>query len=136
MNNSIYILSIQNKTIFIKLNDLYPECKFLLRDLNLNFLWCLNNDICPRNSNCMEKLAKRLRSVFDKFKSVELVLLYFSCRDTPASIKAGVFFKDFREPYIITFNRSSWVKLKNMGKIYQWTLPNEFFISNEIELKI
>lgn len=126
--NAILILEIQEKTLFLKLKDLYPECEFLLEDLDLHPLWCLAQDMCPRNNRCMEKLVKRLKYIFDQFAKAEMILLYFRYRDRPGSTRAGVFHRDFREPRLITFNRSSWDKFKQTGEIYSWNLPDNLFL--------
>jgi hypothetical protein len=125
----VLVLEIQKKTLFLKLEAIYPECAFLLEDLNLHPLWCLERDVCPRNSQCMEKLVKRLSCVFDEFAQAQLILLYFKYRDRPASTRAGVFFRDFREPRLITFNRTGWEKMKKAGVIYSWNLPDSLFLN-------
>lgn len=114
--------------LFMKLNDLYPECSFLIEGANQLYpLFCLNNDVCPRNSNCMEKLAKRIQFVFDEFKDAELLLLYFRHDDMPGSHRAGIFWRDMREPRYTVFNRSMWERMKKVGAVYEWVLPNELF---------
>lgn len=125
----MYILEVQGKTLFIKLKDLYPECEFLIEDQpQLYPLRCLV-DHCPRNANCMEKLAKRVKYIFDAFKDAQLLLLYFRYRDKPDSHRAGVFWRDMDiPPRFITFNRTAWDKCKELGTVYEWQLPSELFL--------
>ncbi len=116
-------------TLFMKLNDLYPECQFLIEGApQLSPLFCLKSH-CPRNQACMEKLANRVKYVFDTFPDTELLLLYFRYVDKPGSQRAGVFWRDMREPRIITFNRTAWDKLKSVGIVYEWALPDSLFLT-------
>lgn len=122
-----------DELLFLKLRDLYPECSFLIEDLDQMFpLRCIADDGCPRNQNCMEKLARRLQYVFDTFKDVKTILLYFRWRDRPGSHRAGVFWRDMREPRYITFNVFAWEKLKKIGQAYEWTIPDELFLQTKV----
>lgn len=115
-------------TLFAKLQDIYPECNFLIKDsTQLHPLICLTSS-CHRNANCMTKLVQRIKFLFDNFQNCELILLYFSYRDKPGSQRAGVFWKDFREPRYITMNRSAWEKIKKEAILYQITLPTDLFL--------
>jgi hypothetical protein len=123
------LLEIRKKTIFAKLKDIYPECEFLIEDQpQLYPLRCLV-DSCPRNANCMEKLAKRVKYLFNSFPESELLILYFAYRDRPGSTRAGLFWRDMSEPRFITMNRSSWEKMKKMGDVYEYNLPSAFFLN-------
>lgn len=126
----MYLLEIRDKTIFAKLIDVYPECSFLIEDSpQLYPLKCLV-DYCPRNANCMEKLAHRVKWFFDTFPKAELLILYFAYRDRPGSTRAGLFWRNMQEPRFITLNRSSWNKLKGMGSIYEYTLPDSLLLGS------
>jgi hypothetical protein len=115
--------------LFMKLRDLFPECEFLISDLPQMYpLRCLNEDGCPRNQNCMDKLVGRLRYVFDTFPDVQTVLLYFRYRDRPGTHRAGVFTRSMNEPRLITFNRTAWEKCKEIGTAYNWPLPDSLFL--------
>ena len=119
------ILEVNKKTLFVKFVDLYPECEFLIQDEpQLYPLICFNTS-CHRNRNCMEKLVKRVKSIFDAFPEANLVLAYYKYRDAPTSIRAGVFWNDFSEPRIIRMNHSAWEKMKQLGTIYEWEMPRE-----------
>ena len=124
----MYLLEVQTKTIFAKMREVYPECEFLIKDAPQLFpLRCLV-DHCPRNANCMEKLAHRVKWFFDTFPKSELLILYFAYRDRPGSTQAGLFWRDMSEPRFITMNRSSWEKMKSVGTIYEYSLPDSLFL--------
>ena len=118
--------------IFMKLQDLFPECSFLIKDADQLFPFrCLKDGFCPRNANCMEKLAKRVRYVFDTFADSELLLLYFRYPDMPGSHRAGVFHRDMNDsrfPRYMVFNRSMWERMKEIGVIFSWTLADSLFL--------
>lgn len=119
-------------SVFMKLKDLYPECEFLIKGADQLYpLFCLRNNVCPRNANCMEKLAKRVKYVFDTFPDSEILYLYFRYPDRPHSQRAGVFCRDLSNPEFpkyVTFNRSQWVKMKEIGTVYKWDLPRLLFL--------
>jgi hypothetical protein len=124
----MYVLEVQDQTIFTKLVDVFPECSVLIKDSpKLHPLFCLKSN-CPRNANCMGKLAHRVKYVFDQWPKAQLLILYFSYPDQPGSQRAGLFWRDMREPRYITMNRTAWVKLKKMGTIYKWQMPAELFL--------
>jgi len=115
--------------LFLKLQALYPECSFLIGDVERLYpLFCLQHDHCPRNNGCMEKLALRTKYIFDVFPDVDVLVLYFRYRDRPDSHRAGVFTRNMDEPRFITFNRSGWEKLKELGVVYSWVIPDSVFM--------
>jgi hypothetical protein len=115
--------------IFMKLKDVYPECEFLIQDADQLFpLRCIRDDGCPRNQRCLETLAKRVHHVFNTFADSDLLLLYFRYHDAPGTHRAGVFWRDMKEPRFITFNRSVWERMKQIGVVYQWSLPDTLFL--------
>lgn len=124
----MYILEVQSKTLFIKLRDVYPECEFLIHDSSQLYPFKCLVDHCPRNSMCMDKLVKRVKYIFDAFPDSKLLLLYFSYRDKPGSQRAGIFWREMSEPRYITMNRAGWEKLKEIGKVYEWELPDSLFL--------
>lgn len=124
----MYVLEVNNKSLFIKMKEVYPECEFLIEDESKLFPFiCLISD-CHRNANCMEKLANRVKYIFDQFESAELLVLYFRYRDFPKRHRAGVFWRDMREPRYIVMNPYSWERLKMRGIIYEWELPSSLFL--------
>ncbi len=114
------------KTLLIKLTDLYPECPVLLTKYpNLNPLNCLTQQICPANSRCIEKLVPRLRFLFDNFKEVEMILAYFRS-NVDSKLYAGVFWNDDRElPNVIRIHPKGWEKLKVNLEMYEVNMPTE-----------
>ena len=76
----------------------------------------------------MGVLANRIKYVFDTFDDSDLLLLYFRYPDMPGSHRAGVFWRDMREPRYIVFNRSQWEYMKQIGVVYQWRLPDTLFL--------
>lgn len=131
----MYLLDVNGKTVFAKLTDVYAACQFLIADApQLHPLICLKSS-CPRNANCMEHLAKIVKFIFDRFEAAQLLFLYFSYRDLPGSQRAGVFWRDMRDPRYITFNRSAWEKLKKMGTVYELNIPNELLLGGSFQPK-
>lgn len=122
------ILAVNEKTLFTKLENIYPECFHLISDLDKLFpLICLKTS-CPRNANCMTTLAKRVKFLFDSFPLAQLLVLYFKYRDKPKSIRAGLFYKDLREPRLITMNPWGWKYFKEKGEVFEWTMPDALFL--------
>lgn len=116
--------------LFMKLQDLYPECFFLIEDAVQVFpLRCLQDDGCPRNQNCMGTIARRVKYVFDTFEDAHVLLLYFTYPDRPGVHRAGVFSREMDEPRYISFNPYAWEKVKQIGQVYRWELPNELFLA-------
>jgi len=125
----MYILEVNKRTLFTKLESVYAECFFLIEDQpKLYPFICLNSD-CHRAANCMEKLAKRVKAIFDAFPEAKLLLLYFKYRDRPNSMRAGVFWRDLSEPRYITMNPGAWEKMKSIGTVFEWNLPRELLLS-------
>lgn len=118
--------------VFMKLDWLFPECAYLIKDADQLFpLRCLRDGHCPRNANCMSKLAKRVTYVFEQFSDSELLLLYFRYRDMPGSHRAGVFHRDMKDarfPRYMVFNRSMWDRMKQIGTVFRWNLPDAVFL--------
>lgn len=123
----MYILEVNEKTLFTKFSNVYDECSFLINDLPKAYqLMCLKTD-CPRNANCMEKLAKRVKAIFDSFPNAQLLILYYKYRDSK-SLKAGVFWREMDEPKLITMNPGAWEKMKELGVIYEWEMPTDLLL--------
>lgn len=128
-SNTAFILKITGKTsgravMFIKLEYIYPECLFLIEKSPQLFpLQCLASS-CPKNQTCMDTLARRVKYLFDNFLDTDVLLLYYTYRDKINSYRSAIFTRELEEPRLITFNRSAWQKLKNIGTVYQWTIPN------------
>ena len=77
----------------------------------------------------MERLAKRVKFVFDKFPASQLLILYFKYHDRPNSLRGGVFWRDMKEPRVITMNPYSWEKIKKIGEVFELELPLELLLA-------
>lgn len=133
MNQSIcYFLVLSSKTAFFKLDDLFPECKLYQEQAPMTEpLICLASDSCPVNHNCMETLVRRLKMIFGEITpQADLILLYFRKRNVPG-LGAGVFWKDFREPRVITMNPLAWARVKTRGDAFQFLPGETFFLSGQ-----
>ncbi len=120
--------------LFTKLDNIYKECSFLIQgEDRLYPLICLR-DTCHRNMNCMTVLAHRVKYVFDTFPDADILLLYFRYHDRPKSHRAGVFNRNMDEPFFITFNVTAWEKIKKIGTVYEWNLPDSLFLSSSDKL--
>lgn len=128
----MYYFTYQDKTAFIPLKAVYPECYVLRQDHpTTNPLQCLTVGDCPGNRQCMNTLAHRVHYLFDKVVlDSELILLYF--KDHKGSIKAGIFYRDMSEPRVITCNRSAFDKFMTGGVVQEWTPPDEFFLIQSV----
>ena len=128
---SILFLTFCDKTVFIKLQDVFPEC-FLYREEmpRAEPLMCLSST-CPGNHACMETLAKR---VFVLFREVmpyaHLIVLYYRRRNTN-SLGAGLFWSDMREPRDITMNPFAWEMIKARGLVYEFHPGPNFFLTGQ-----
>lgn len=120
-------------TVFMKLKDLFPECELLIRTSPQLFpLRCLFDDGCHRGQGCMDKLAHRVKFVFDTFPTADLLMLYFRHHDRPQSHRAGVFWRSMEAPQYVTFNRATWERMKQVGQVYRWSIPNELFLQTQL----
>ena len=125
----IYFVSLNQKTIFFKLQDIFPEC-YVNRDQSPNVepMLCLSG-VCPTNRNCMETLAKR---VFVLFKEVlptaQLIILYYRKRNLPG-IGGSVFWRNMREPRNITINPWGWKSVKSRSKIFKFEPGPQFYLT-------
>lgn len=130
-----YFLVLSSKTAFFKLDNIFPECA-LYRDQSprIEPLICLAEDMaCTVGHACMDTAVRRLKMLFSEIvPTAELILLYYRKRCVPG-IGAGVFWKDFREPRIITVNPKSWERVKFRGVAFQFSPSESFFLSGQSE---
>ena len=126
----VYFVVMSSKTAFFKLEDVFPECSLYREKYpNLESLVCIRADACHAGHNCMETLTKRLHVIFDDLlPSVELIFLYFK-KLGDLGMGAGVFWRDFREPRVITVNPKGWHRIKRCGDVYKFTPEPGFFLS-------
>jgi hypothetical protein len=127
----IYFLLISQRSAFFKFNDLFPECA-LYREAapRVEPLICLlQNGACHVGHNCMDTLAKRVSMIFNEvLPSIDLMVLYYRKRNLPG-MGAGIFWRDFREPRVITVNPRSWERLKQRGQTFEFSPDSSFFLT-------
>jgi len=128
--NIAYILVLSDKTAFFKLKDVFPEC-FLYREKSprVKALVCLKEDLaCHCGHRCIDVLVHRVTALFDMLpKTISLILLYFK-NDHMERIEAGVFWRDFREPRVITVNPSAWKYCKGRGDVLTFHPTDKFYL--------
>jgi len=128
----MYFVIFSQRTAFLKLEDVLPECFYLRRESpQLEPLLCLLEDnACHVNQNCMEKLVKRLHVLFEEvMHGIDLILLYYRQRAVVDSIGCGIFWRNLRDFKIATINRSAWAMIKNRGNVFQFQPATEFYLS-------
>lgn len=127
----MYFIQLSSKTSFWKLDDIFPECTICREPSPLvEPLVCIREDACHVGHNCMDTLARRLHALFEEVvpQYVNLILLYFKKRNVKG-IGAGVFWRDFRTPRVITMNPGGWARVKIRGEIFKFTPGESFFLS-------
>lgn len=116
---------VSNKTVFIPLRFVYPECSKLIEPYpQLYPLKCLTVDGCPANMQCMDHLAKRVFYLFGEVfpASVEMLITYYKYADRPNSIRGAVFYRDnLKTPFSLVLNPFGFRKFQRDGVMYQWT---------------
>lgn len=128
---AVPLLILKEKSLFIKIDYVFPECKFLIKGADQLYPFRCFVDSCPRNSNCMGRLVPRLQFLFDQFPVVQIIYLYFAYPDKPGSTRSGVFWRDFREPEYILFNRAYWNKVKKESEVFEMVLPDYLFLGEK-----
>lgn len=120
----------QQKTAFIPLRHIYPECWVLIEDHPSMYpLRCMREDGCPVVAGCGEKISRRVHYLFEEvIPSVEMIVGYFKYRDTE-SIRACVFYKDMREPHISVLNPYAFRKFQREGTTYQWLPTRDYLLT-------
>ncbi len=129
----MYFVVFSSKTSFFKFEDLLPEC-FLYREHSpqIEPLVCLYEEhACTVGQNCMEKLATRLKVMFEEVlpKEIDLVLLYYRKRSEPDSLAAGVFWRNLQDFTVYTLNRTAWSLIKGRGQVFQFQPGVSFFVT-------
>ena len=130
-NQIMYFVVFSTKTVFFKFQDIFPEC-FLHREgyQQIEPLQCLQDDgACHVNHNCMEILSKRVHVLFQEvLPTVEVMILYFR-KLNGQQYGAGLFWRDMREPRVITMNASAWTYAKHRGRVYAFSPNSSFFLT-------
>lgn len=127
MRDPIYYTIFHNKTAFIPLKYVYPECFFLIKESSIEPLQCLY-DSCSRNKNCMSILVKRVNYIFENVldEKTEMIVSYFKLHN--GRIRAGIFHKDLRDPSVMTCNKSALQKFQKEGKTFMWVPRDEYYL--------
>jgi hypothetical protein len=123
---AFYFVSLNKKTIFFKLQDIFPEC-FVHRERvpNVDPMLCLQGE-CPVNHNCMETLAKRIFVLFKEIlPAAQLIVLYYKKRIVEG-MGGSLFWRDMREPRNISINPWGWESAKKRSLIYKFE-PGPYF---------
>jgi len=78
----------------------------------------------------MDILARRAQAIFNELlpETVRVLVLYFRKRNV-LGYGAGIFWRDMREPRVITMNPHAWERVKARGLVYQFTPSDTFFLS-------
>lgn len=126
----ITFFTFQEKTVFIPLRYVYPECMKLIEPYDQMYpLRCLNEDGCPANMGCMDVLVKRVDYLFQNvMPDAELLLAYYKYRDRPDSIRAAVFYRDLREPRTIVCNKAAFKKFQKAGEMFAWSPTSSYLM--------
>jgi hypothetical protein len=133
LTSIIYFVVFSQKTAFLKLESIFPEC-FFYRDQSpqIDPLMCLLEDnACTVGKNCIETIVKRLHVLFQEIlPGVNVIVLYYKKRGG-TGVGAGIFWKDMREPRVITVNPFAWQKIKQRGAVYQFQPNSSFFLTGQ-----
>jgi hypothetical protein len=133
----ISYFTFQEKTAFLPLKFLYPECKVLIEDQPQMFpLKCFQTDGCPVNANCGEIIVRRVHYFFEQVvPQSEVLVCYYKYPDRPKSIRGAVFNRDLQPPEISILNPFALRKFMKGGITYQWFPTDEFlFMGSEKQI--
>lgn len=128
--------TVHEKTFFIPLRYVYPECeKLLAQHPQMHPLQCLQEDGCPANMQCMDFLVPRVTYMFDKVAgpAVDMMVAYFKyTRSNPGELEnkvalmGAIFHRDLRAPTLMTMNPTGFAKCQAMGKVDTWVPTADF----------
>jgi len=120
----------QEKTTFIPLKYLYPECMVLIEDHPQMYpLKCMVEDGCPANANCGEIIVRRVNYLLQEIMpETEMLIAYFKYRDRPNSIRGAVFNRNLDPPTIDILNPYAFRKFMREGTTYQWLPSTEYLL--------
>lgn len=129
----------QEKTVFIPLRFVYPECFVHLKDYPKIYpMQCFMEDACPPGANCGEVLVKRVHYFFENVvPDAEVLIAYFKYHDRPNSIRGAVFRRNLEPPTVSILNPYAFRKFQREGTAYQWVPHNEYlFMGGSKELLV
>lgn len=120
----------QEKTTFIPLKYLYPECMVLIENHpQMHPLKCFLEDGCPANANCGDIIVRRVNYLFQEIMpKSEMLIAYFKYRDRPNSIRGAVFNRNLDPPTIDILNPFAFRKFMKEGTLYQWLPSTEYLL--------
>ena len=122
MREPIYYFVFQEKTAFIPLKYIYPECFLNIKDSpDLYPMKCFMTDSCPPGANCGETLVRRIHYLFENVvPTAEVIISYFKYRDRPGSIRGAIFHRDLDAPTVSVLNKAAFTKFQREGTTYEW----------------
>jgi hypothetical protein len=124
------------RSVLLPLRYVYPECSKLIEPHPQMYpLKCLRNDGCPANVGCMGILVQRVDYLFSEvMPEAEMLIAYFTYGDTK-SLRGAVFYRDLREPRLITMNPSGFRRLQTIGTVGTW-VPTDTYKNIQTYQKI
>ncbi len=126
---------VNGKTLFIPLRYVYPECsKLIAQQPQMYPLRCLQDNGCSANMSCMDFLVPRVNYIFNEVNSAaEMMIAYYKYnRQNPGedenreALMGAIFYKDLREPYLMTLNPSGFRKMQRDGEVQTWVPTMEY----------
>ena len=113
-------------TLFAKLDDVFPECGLLIKESDRMERFQCFIDSCHVSANCMERLVRRVKPMFDTFPTVDLIYLHYR-RRSDNRMRAGLFWRDVREPRLLSVNTYAWERMKTYGQVFIYEPPPGFY---------
>jgi len=128
----ISYFTFQEKTTFVPLRYVYPECMVLIEDHPQMFpLKCFVEDGCPANANCGDIIARRIHYLFEEVMTAsDMIICYYRYRDRPKSIRGAIFNRNLDPPTIHILNPYAFRKFQREGITYQW-FPSDDYLFME-----
>jgi hypothetical protein len=129
MRDPIAYAVFQDKTMFIPLRQVYPECWYHIKDHPQMYpLKCFTTDSCPVGSNCGEVLVKRIHYLFEEIvPKVEIIIAYYKYYDKPTSIRGAIFNKNLDPPKLSILNPYAFRKFLKESIVFQW-YPSDAYL--------
>jgi hypothetical protein len=131
MSKPILFVVFCEKTAFFKLEDVFGEC-YLYREKSpqIEPVVCLREEnSCYAGKSCMATLAQRVFVLFEEvLPAAYLMLLYYRKRNL-GGIGAACFWRDMREPNVITVNPYAWNMVKTRGNVFRFSPGPSFFLT-------
>ena len=119
----------KNKTVFMPLRYIFPECSFLIKDHPQMYpLRCFVEDGCPAAVRCnVEIIANKVNFLFQEvIPSAEIIVAYYKYRDRPRSVRGAIFNRNLDSPKIRLLNPYAFTKFVREGTTYNWYPSDEY----------